>query len=204
MKIFPVYYFPPVSWFAAALQEKTILLEEWEFYKKQNYFNRMRIKTPEKTLKLSIPVQKAQEYSPLRDRLITYDGRWQKDHWMSVQSAYRSSPYFEYYEDRIQPLFETETTHLLHHNLDILETLCDCLQIDLEWEMTTAYQGSDAYDGDYRGDFDPRGARFPDWFRPVDYPQVFGDTFTPDLSILDLMCNQGPESVRILRESFVK
>lgn len=203
MKIFPVYYFPPVSWFAAALHSGEIVLEQWEHYKKQHYFNRMQILTPGKVLKLSIPVRKAKEYTPLLHRTISYDWSWRKDHWKSLESAYRSSPYFEYYEDRFAPIFAEETTSLIELNLKILTQLREALAIDIQWEMSTAFHGSEHYEQDCRTAFDAKRQRLPEWFKPAPYQQVFGEEFVPDLSIFDLLCNCGPESVRILRESYI-
>lgn len=203
MKIFPVYYFPPVSWFAAALHSGEIILENWEHYKKQQFFNRMNILTPGKVLKLSIPVRKSKEYTPMVHRTISYDWAWRRDHWKSLETAYRSSPYFEYYEDRFAPVFTENTESLVDHNLMILEILREALDIDISWKMSDTFQGSDQYEADFRQDFDSKRERWPDWFHPAPYQQVFGETFVPDLSIFDLLCNCGPEAVRILRESYV-
>jgi hypothetical protein len=202
MKILPVYYFPPVSWFAAALQAGEVILEQHEFYKKQNYFNRMNILTHNGVLKLSIPVAKAKERTPIKDRQIWEDGKWRKDHWRSLEAAYRSSPYFEYYEDLIEPFYSGEWTSLMDFNLEILKLLINALGLDIKWSLSTSFEDSEHYEADFRTDFDTRLAASPAWFRPVSYQQVFGTEFVPDLSILDLLFNCGPESVRILRESY--
>lgn len=183
------------------MQAETLVLEQWEFYRKQNYFNRMCIKTPESVLKLSIPIRKAKEYSPIRERIISYDWKWQRDHWRSLESAYRSSPYFEYYEDRIEPFFREQPEMLLDYNLRIIDKLSEMLGIELNYSLSESYQEDEAYDRDLRSDFDPKRQQAPAWFEAVAYPQVFGEEFAPDLSVLDLLFNCGPESVRILRES---
>lgn len=202
MKIFPVYYFPPVSWFAAAVQAGEVILEQHEFYKKQNYFNRMNVLTPNGILKLSIPIAKAKEHTAVNKRTIWEDLKWRKDHWRSLESAYRSSPYFEYYEDRFEPFFNREWTSLIELDLEILKVLIEALNIDLKWTLSTGFHDSSHYEADYRGDFDARSVNLPDWFQITPYQQVFGTEFVPDLSILDLLFNCGPESVRILRESY--
>lgn len=203
MKIFPVYYFPSVSWFAAALHERSIVLERWQYYHKQHYFNRMEIKTPDKVLRLSIPIQKAAEHTPLWMRTIAHDWNWRHDHWKSIESALRSSPYFEFFEDRIRAFYDTPVSSLFELNLAIISMVRDALHLEIEWTVTDAYHLPAHYAVDYRDAFDPKHGTMPTWFQPKDYLQVFGDTFSPDLSIIDLMCNKGPETERILRESFL-
>jgi hypothetical protein len=201
MKIFPVYYFPSVSWFAAALDAQTIVLEKYEFYRKQHYFNRMEIKTPEKVLRLSIPIKKAAEHTPIGERYIAHDWNWRHDHWKSIETALRSAPYFEFFESRIFALYDTPIERLYEFNIAVIKMVCEALHLDIQWTDSTAYQ-TEGYALDYRQSFDAKGGTMPDWFKPQSYLQVFGDVFSPDLSILDLMCNKGPETERILRASF--
>ncbi|MFN8394180.1 MAG: WbqC family protein [Bacteroidia bacterium] len=201
MKIFPVYYFPPVSWFAAALQAGDIVLERWQFYRKQQFFNRMEIKSPDKILRLSIPIQKAVEHTPVGLRTIAHDWNWRHDHWKSIESALRSSPYFEYYEGRIQAFYKEPVDSLFDFNLAIITMVRDTLKLPIQWTVSERYLEPDAYELDLREGFNPKDGRMPEWFQPRSYLQVFGDVFSPDLSIVDLMCNKGPESERILRES---
>jgi len=204
MNIYPVYYFPPISWFSAVAQETTVLLEAHEHYKKQRYFNRMRIQTSNKVLTMSVPVAKARENTPLNLRSISYTVDWQRNQWISITSAYRSSPYFEYYEDKLKPFFESKTESLLEHNLNIIKTLREILQLDFEIQVTDAFQPSDAYEQDFRRAFNPRGPIEADWFVAEPYLHVFGEGFVPDLSILDLICNQGPASSLVLKGSYRK
>lgn len=202
MNIYPVYYFPPISWFSAVAQETTVLFEAHEHYKKQRYFNRMRIPTSNKILTMSIPVVKAKENSPINKRTISYDVDWQRNQWVSITSAYRSSPFFEYYEDKIRPFFESKTESLFDHNLGLIKVLKDILQLDFEIEVTDSFQPSEAYDQDFRRAFNPRGPIEAAWFQPEPYLHVFGEGFVPDLSILDLICNQGPASSILLKQSY--
>ena len=117
MKVFPIYYCPPISWFAAVKPETTILLEAHEHYRKQQYFNRMRVKGPNGVLALSIPIAKAPEKSLVNSRKIAYAEDWQKNHWKSLEAGYRSSPYFEFYEDRFAPFYEQKWDSLMEFNL---------------------------------------------------------------------------------------
>lgn len=201
MKIFPIYYFPPVSWFAAAIQQDAIALEAHIHYRKQQYYNRARIKGANKILNLSIPIVRTAENTPFHLREISYAEDWQKLHWKSLEAAYRSSAYFEYYETDLEAIFDQPFTRLQDLNLAILEMLLRRLQIDLPHTLTTSYEPAEESGIDFRQAFDGRGNQLPAWFQPVPYRQVF-DGFDADLSILDLMCNMGPESVGILRQSW--
>jgi hypothetical protein len=202
MNIFPVYYFPSVSWFAAALQEKEIVLERHEFFRKQQFHNRTEIKAPDKVLRLSIPVQKVGKRCTIGEKQISNQENWRKDHWKSIESALRSSPYFEFYAHRIEGILSKEWQSLLELNLATIELVRDALRLDLSWTLSEQYLDGSHYCQDFRGSFDARSGQMPSWFKAKEYIQVFGDYFSPDLSILDLLCNKGPESVRVLRESW--
>lgn len=201
MKIFPIYYFPPVSWFSAAIQQPTILLEAHIHYRKQQYFNRARIKGPNKIQNLSIPIVRTSENTPFHLREISYTEDWQKQHWKSLEAAYRSSAYFEYYEDDLAEILEQRFPTLQELNLAVLDMLISRLQLALEYTLSDHYEEPAFYTADYRQAFDGRGNQLPDWFNPIEYRQVFPD-FEADLSIIDLMCNMGPETVSILRQGF--
>jgi len=204
MKIFPVYYFPPIAWFAAALDAGEIVLERHEFYRKQNYFNRMQILGANKVLKLTIPILKAREHTPLLHREISFTENWARDHWISITSAYRSSPYFEFYESQLEPFFTQVNPNLFDHNRAIIDFFISALQIELPYTVTENFQPTDHYEADFRQALAARGESKTDWFQAVPYPQVFGEAFAPNLSILDLLCNMGPRSSQVLRESIRK
>ena len=200
MNVFPVYYFPPISWFVAAAQEEVLLLEANEFYKKQQYFNRMRVMTSNKVLDLSIPIKKAKETTIITEREIHYDGKWVHDHWVSLTSAYRSSPYFEYYEDHFEPFFKNKDTHIFERNLAIIKMVLGLLQLDVEVKLTEEFHKTEHYDVDYRRLISPKSTTSESWFDPQPYLHVFGESFHPDLSIFDLLCNQGPASSLYLKQ----
>lgn len=193
MAIFPVYYFPPVSWFVAAAGESELWLEEHQHYHKQEYYNRMRIPGPNTVMVLSVPVQRRGERVPLRESLISYEQDWQKIHWRSIESAYRSSPWFEYYEDRLSFIFEQKWERLLDLNLAALALLRDILLPGVEWQFAASYEKASPHGADYRDAFDPTGVKLSAWYEPVTWTQVFGG-FEKDPSALDLICNLGPEA----------
>ena len=199
--IFPVYFFPPISWFAAIIRQKNIVFEQHSHFRKQGYSNRMRIQGANKIQPLTIPIRRTGEQTPILESEISYAENWQKDHWKGIESAYRSSPFFEYYESRIYPFFESREPFLIRHNLEILKVLFEFLEIETQWELSEKYLGAEEYSEDYRLAFDAAGNTHPEWFNAVPYPQVFR-TFESDLSILDLLCNEGPGARGILMEGW--
>ncbi|MCB9231204.1 MAG: WbqC family protein [Bacteroidia bacterium] len=203
MKIFPVFYFPPISWFAAAAHEKEIVLDRHSHFRKQQLFNRMRIQDPNRILPLTLPVLRSGENTPLHQSRISYAEDWQKIHFRTLETAYRSSPYFEYYEDDISPFFTEKHEFLLDLSLKSIELVRGWLQLDFEFTLSDRYLGKDEVETDYRGKWDRTGKTHPDFFQPVHYPQIFR-AFEEDLSVFDLVCNEGPQGRAIVLDSYKK
>ena len=193
MKIFPVFYFPPISWFSAAIKEESLILEQNQHFRRQNLCSRTRIKTANGPLNLSIPAERTGDQTPYCKKGIASDPAWQTIHWKSLESAYRRSPFFEYYEDLVRPLYKEKASLLFDFNLRSIEVAYACLGLDPNWKLSETYLTGDQYEADFREAFDPTGKKIPPWFEPKPYQQVFGD-FDPDLSIMDLIFNVGPET----------
>jgi len=199
LAIYPLFYFAPIPWYAAAAHEKTLLIEVSEHYRKQQYTNRMRIKTTNSVLSLVVPVQHGSANTPIRDKRISYEANWQKQHWKSLETAYRSSPYFEYYEDKLRAFYEKKYDFLVDFNLEIHAFCAKVFQLEIPLQLTEAYEYSDFYQKDFRNAFDASGKNTPEWFEAKKYFQVFdNENFTPSLSILDLILNEGPHGKEFL------
>lgn len=189
--IFPVFYFGAVSYFAELIHATNHQFEIFENFPKQTYRNRCYIQGANGKLRLAIPT-KHNGVRIMKDIQVSEDYNWQKEHFKSLVSAYKSSPYFEYYEDDLAPIFEKKEKYLLDLNLKTLEFINSKLKLDLTFNLTEDYQNI-AEELDFRNQFnakkEPKG-NFPP------YMQVFDDKFDfmPDLSILDLLCNEGPNS----------
>ena len=203
MKVFPLFYFPPISWFSAVYGEKEIALEVNHHYRKQTYANRMEVQGSNKLQTLSIPIQREGDNTPFSHSRINYDSDWRKNHWRTLDAAYRRAPFFEYYEDRIEPFFLQEPDLIAPHTFEIVKVLLDILGMEVEVKLTESYLDSDAYDADYRLAFNARKPISPPWFKPVEYQQVFR-TFEADLSILDLIANEGPAAIEVVRNSKIE
>ena len=181
--------------------QKSTIWEAEDNYQKQTYRNRCHICTDRGRHVLSIPIkhvggnQGRQKYKDVR---LDNSYRWQRQHWRTLQTAYRTSPYFEFYEDDLAPLFEDGRTFLLDFNLTTIETVCNSLQIEMQREKTVLYERNpvEVIDGRFLVN-----AKKKINFAQEEYTQVFGERhgFIGNVSILDLLFNEGPNAVSYLK-----
>lgn len=199
MIVLPLAYFPPIPWFTAIYDQQEMLLEYCQHYRKQQISNRMYIKAVNGNLGLSIPVQRRGSRMPIKDKKISYQENWPKQHWISLCSAYRNSPYFIYYESDLEKLYTQRPVYLYEFLEEALRFCIKNLRLEITWVASSEYQESDYYGKeDLRSAFGPKPGDLPDWFEPTYYPQVF-DGFQAGLSILDLLSNEGPNSMHIIK-----
>jgi hypothetical protein len=133
MILFSTAYFPPVQYFSKIADADELIIEAHENYLKQSYRNRCYIYGANGKLSLSIPIKKGPGLKTLiRDVEIEYIMPWQKVHWKSIESAYQSSPYFEFYVDDLLPFFHKKTKYLFDLNLSIIKFLVDALELDAD------------------------------------------------------------------------
>ena len=197
-------YFPPVQYLACVNRYDEVGIEQWESYGKQSYRNRCEILSANGILSLTVPVKKTNEVKFLtKEACIDYSTRWQKLHFKGIESAYKNSPYYDYYVEDFIPFFEKKEKYLLDLNTAILETVLGILQIRRSLVFTTDYQTYPEEVCDMRGVIHPKPARQEkedNLFKAKPYTQTFADRFpfAPDLSILDLLFNTGPEAVDYL------
>ncbi|MEM6347895.1 MAG: WbqC family protein [Bacteroidota bacterium] len=200
MPIFPISYFPPISWFSAALQYDFIELEVCQHFRKQQYTNRMWIKGANGDMKLSIPVARRGARMPIKEKRISYAENWQLQHFRSWESAYRNSPYYEFYIDSFRRFFEKRYDFLVDLLAETITLSFNKLNVEIKVSLNEAFQPK-VGEADWRGTFDPRRQEMPKNFSVVEYPQVFAG-FSPDLSIVDLLFNEGPASSSYLMKGF--
>ncbi|MDR2926996.1 MAG: WbqC family protein [Cytophagaceae bacterium] len=202
--LFSAAIFPPVQLFTHLLASREALFEAYEHYQKKTYRNRYLIGSANGVLPLSVPVEKGDLPKLLmKDVRISYDMQWNEVHWRSIESAYNSSPYYLYYEDEIRAVFDKKWKYLLDMNLASMETIFSCLDIHFNIAKTTEYKPSSFYATDLRILTNPKNNLSDDnSFRIVEYRQVFASKFgfMPNLSILDLLFNKGPETLLVLKK----
>ena len=197
--LLPLAYAGPIAHWIPICKQQPILWEVEDFYQKQTYRNRMEIHAANGKLMLSIPIQHLgydgrQNY---KDVQIANEFPWQRNHWLSLKTAYQSSPFFEYYEDDIAPLYQTPYKSLFAFNKQVMETISELLQIQAPKETTSTYEKHSPHH-DLRKLIDAKTVKTT---AVLEYTQVFSDKngFIADLSILDLLFNNGPETVPLLQ-----
>jgi hypothetical protein len=193
--LLPTAYFPPITYFIHTLRGRNIFIEQMEPFPKQTYRNRCEIMTSAGKASLIVPVSRPRgNHTMTKDIEICYREPWQQHHWKALQSAYRSSPYFSYYSDILEPYFNTREISLLAHNQNILEMIFKLTGIACSVEFTGNFVKNPEDTTDLRRELSPKKDRSV-IDHPV-YPQVFSHKFgfMPGLSILDLLFNMGPEA----------
>lgn len=202
----PVYistaYLGPVQQYCKMLEYPEVRIETAENYIKQTYRNRCIIAAANGPLSLSIPIVKPDTLKcQTRDIRISDHGNWRHLHWNALVSAYNMSPFFEYYADDFAPFYEKKYEFLLDFNEELCQLICELIDIQPNIGYTDLYNPD--VTNDFREIIRPKHEGIDPTFTPEPYHQVFCDKFgfLPNLSIVDLLFNMGPESLVILRKS---
>lgn len=197
-------YLAPVEYYSKLKAYDKIYIEQHDHYVKQTYRNRCNIAGPEGVLSLSVPIIRPDTPKcAMKDIRISDHGNWRHLHWNAIESAYNNTPFFEYYKDDLRPFYENKYTFLADFNEELRCKICELMDISPVVEHTASYHTDFLPDeADYREVIHPKKdyTEIDKDFLPKPYYQVFESRhgFLPNLSVIDLLFNMGPESVLVL------
>lgn len=193
-------YWPNLHYFYYIFNGDKIVIEQHDNYTKQSYRNRTRILTANGSLDLTIPIKKNAHKELVAGLQISYSEPWQTKHWRAITSAYKNSPYFDFFEDDIKKMYTTDYEYLIDYNLEQLKIIFLLLRIKKEIILSTEYIKEPENTIDRREHIHPKKTFSKDGsdnFLLKPYYQTFESKFgfTPNLSILDLLLNKGLDTL---------
>ena len=186
--LFSILYLPPATYIEKIAELKEITIDRHEHFVKQSYRSRCSIYGPNGKLDLIIPVVHSDlQIKPIAEVRISNSDRWQKIHWRSITTAYKNSPYFEFYEDDFQPFYEKKYDWLFEFNYELLQLILKIKNINIEINFTEKYESSLEIKNDFRHSFHPK----KEFTKTNKYHQVFEDRhgFIDRLSVIDQLFN---------------
>ena len=199
-------YLAPIEYYAHMLASDKVWVEQHDHYVKQTYRNRCIIAAADGPLSLTVPIVKPEtEKCEMKDIRISDHGNWRHLHWNALKSAYRMSPFWEYYEDDFRPFYEKKWEFLMDYNQELQDKVCELIDMCPKITRTTDFSKTvEPSIQDLREVIHPKKEIASDGkFKVLPYYQVFQERqgFLPNMSIMDLLMNMGPESLLILRDS---
>ncbi len=201
--IFTISYFPNILTVQKIMEAEKVWIEQHENFIKQSYRSRCNILGPNDILTLSVPVIGGRKNTPIRQILIDNRQRWQHIQWRSITSGYSKSPFFEHYEDTVKKVVFNNYECLFDLAIASMMACFEMLGIPLNIKYTEGYKQN--YEDpflDFRETLNKKETSYDaDIFTPIPYYQNFGKLFAPNLSIMDLVFCEGPDSINILSPS---
>ena len=197
--VLPTAYFGNIEYFFQLLRNETVIIDYHEPYQKQSYRSRCTIITANGLLNLSLPIERPKgKDSLISEVIISKADNWQKDHKKAIESAYRRTPYYEFYIDDIHEILESGESSLIKMNTKLTAYLID--KIGLTVDLKKSESQTAVSENDMRVLLHPKKNNS---FSTYHYIQTFEEKhgFQENLSILDLLFNEGPNAISILAES---
>ncbi len=198
-----LHYLPSLEYFCVLYPSKKITLEKHEHFVKQSFRNRCYINTSQGKQMLIVPVTEKHGKVSVQEIKIDHQQKWQNNHWRSIESAYRKAPFFEFYSDELKDIIYKGHEHLFDLNRDLLSFCLRCLGMQTELSETVAFEKEvNEPITDLRSLISPKKP-YSDrtFYRAAPYRQVFGNAFVSNLSFIDLLFCEGPNSIKIIKAS---
>lgn len=201
--ILDLHYLPSIEYFCCIGMYDHIILEAHEHFQKQTYRNRCKISSANKVDTLSIPVKHGSKKVPITEVEIDYNQKWNSNHWRAIQSAYGKAPFFEYFADYFEKVFQKKENFLFEHNYQLLTICLSLLGLNKKISLSERYEKAiNCNIEDFRSYIHPKvDYNYRQIFMPKVYFQTFGKDFVPNLSIIDLLMCEGPNSSHIVAQS---
>jgi hypothetical protein len=195
--VLPLFYLPNIEYFKNLLfYKENLLIEDKEHYPKQTFRNRTLISGPNGILALTVPVKKgSNNHTVYRDIKISNDDDWQRIHWLSLETSYRSSSYFEFYEDVFRPFYHQKYQFLFDYNEQILNAILKILKINVSYSYVSEYFKEYTDRADLRNTLNLKKSTD---YQNKPYYQVFQERnqYHNNLSVIDLIFSVGPQSTK--------
>jgi hypothetical protein len=198
-----LHFLPSIEYFCALQSFDEVIFEKHEHFVKQSYRNRCYINTANGKELVTIPLTQKHGKVSIKDIRIDYSKKWQNHHWRTIESAYRNSPYFEHYADEIQKAIFNNYSFLFDLNRHLLSFCLKSLKWDLKCSESVSYVPI-PQNGivDYRSLINTKKSHFErPFFESISYYQIFGNRFVENLSVIDLLFCEGPQSYHIISRS---
>ena len=198
-------YWPNLHYFFYVLNASIINIEQFDNYSKQSYRNRTQILSANGILNLSIPIKKNKSEKVINSIEISYKEDWQKNHWRAITSAYKNSPYFDFFEEDLKVFYSNKYNLLIDYNTDQLKFIVKVLKQKKNIQLTKQYESNPDSVIDLRTIIHPKQSYLSDKLLANKLDQSYYQTFenkisfTPNLSILDLLFNKGLHTIDYLK-----
>jgi hypothetical protein len=201
-----LHYLPSIAFFSSLEGKDKLILEANEFFEKQTYRNRCLFLSSQQTEVLTVPLQGANKKIKTKDIRIDKTQNWKQKHWRTIRTCYGKSPFFEFFADDFNLIFSKKHDFLWDLNMDLL-TICLKI-IGQNIEITESVRYEKQISGnviDARSLIHPKKENsLKQFYHPTPYGQSFGNTFEPNLSVIDLLLNEGPNAKTVIQQSIYK